>query len=74
MPNYIDKNEFFSIWIPNNPSGGLQIKNKKIYLSLGNCIKKETGLKKVLNNKIKNIRIIIFLFLINKLQSSLMFF
>jgi transposase len=55
LPNYLDKAGYFTIWIPNHERGGFQIKGNNIYLTIGNHLKKQTGMKNIVLNLPKNV-------------------
>ena len=55
MPNYLDKQGYFSLWVPNHERGGFQIKGNKIHLAIGNYLKKETGNKNIVLNLPPNV-------------------
>jgi IS605 OrfB family transposase len=55
MPNYLDKEGHFTIWIPNFERGGFVVKNGKIYLALSKQLKEETGMKNIILNLPPNV-------------------
>ncbi len=55
FPNYLDKEGYFSIFIPYIERGGFQVKDGKIFIAISRLLKEETGRKNIILNFPKNI-------------------
>ena len=55
LPNYLDSDAYFTIWIPNFSRGGFTIKDGKIRLALSKLLKENMGVKNITLNFPKNV-------------------